>query len=71
LRAYVNYLQDDWLHWLPLAKFAYNNSDHASTGVTQFFTEKGFHPSIEATVWAIPTNESVPDMPDRKAQART
>jgi hypothetical protein len=44
------------VHWLPLAKFAYNNSIHASTDVTPFFAEKGFHPSIEATVWAIPAD---------------
>jgi hypothetical protein len=50
LRAYVNYLQDDWVYWLPLAEFAYNNSVHASTGITLFYAEKGFHPSIEATV---------------------
>jgi hypothetical protein len=69
LRAYVNYLQDDWVHWLPLAKFAYNNTVHASTGVTPFFAEKGFHPSIEAIVRAIPADRSVPDVPDAKARA--
>jgi hypothetical protein len=69
LRAYVNNLHDDWVHWLPLAEFAYNNSVHASTGVTPFFTEKGFHPSIEATVQANLANRSVPDVPDAKAQA--
>ncbi len=57
------------MHWLPLAEFAYNNSVHASTGVTPFFAEKGFHPSIEATVRAIPADGSVPDVPDDKARA--
>ncbi|MBW0563206.1 hypothetical protein O181_102921, partial [Austropuccinia psidii MF-1] len=28
---YVSYHQDDWNTWLPLAKFAYKNSDHSST----------------------------------------
>jgi hypothetical protein len=69
LGAYVNYLQDDWVHWLPLAEFSYNNSVHASTGVTPFFAEKGFQPSIEATVWATLANESVPDVPDARARA--
>ena len=25
LRSYVNYAQDDWVNWLPLAEFAANN----------------------------------------------
>jgi hypothetical protein len=57
------------LHWLPLAEFAYNNSVHASTGVTLFFTENGFHLSIKATVGAILADGSVPDVPDAKAWA--
>jgi hypothetical protein len=57
------------VHWLPLAKFAYNNSVHASTSVTPFFAEKGFHPSIEATVLAILADGSVSDMPDVKVRA--
>ncbi|MBW0590295.1 hypothetical protein O181_130010 [Austropuccinia psidii MF-1] len=35
---YVSYHQDDWNTWLPLAEFAYNNSDHSSTKQSQFFT---------------------------------
>jgi hypothetical protein len=53
LRNFVNYLQDDGVHWLPLAEFAYNNSVHASTSVTQFFAKIGFYRSIEAIIWAI------------------
>ncbi len=70
LRAYVNYLQDDWVYWLPLAEFAYNNSVHATTSVTPFFTEKGFHLSIEATVQAIPADGTILDVPDVKARAK-
>ncbi len=62
-------MQEDWVHWLPLAEFAYNNSVHASTGVTPFYAEKGFHPSVEATVQAIPADGSVPDVPDARARA--
>jgi hypothetical protein len=69
MRAYVNYLQDNWMHWLPLAELAYNNSVYASTGIMLFFAEKGFHRSIEATVWSIPGNGAVPDVPDMKARA--
>ncbi len=34
-----------------------------------FYAEKGFHPSIEATVQAIPADGSVPDVPDARARA--
>ena len=47
LRAYINYQQDDWVEWLRMAEFAYNNSIHASTGVTPFFAMHGFHPRME------------------------
>jgi hypothetical protein len=69
LRAYDNYLQDDWVHLLPLAKFAYNNWVHALTGFTPFFAKNNFHPSIEATVGAILADGSIPDVPDAKVWA--
>ena len=31
---------------LPLAEFTYNNSPSATTGITPFFTNKGYHPNI-------------------------
>ncbi len=46
LRAYMNYQQDDWSSLLPLAEFAYNNATNTTTGVSLFFTNKGYHPSI-------------------------
>jgi hypothetical protein len=44
LRFYINYQQDDWADWLPLAEFAYNNSDHSSTGKSPFFVNSGYNP---------------------------
>ncbi|MBW0478547.1 hypothetical protein O181_018262 [Austropuccinia psidii MF-1] len=35
---YVDYNQDDWNTWLPLAEFAYNDSNHSSTKQLPFFT---------------------------------
>jgi hypothetical protein len=61
-------MQDDWVQWLPLAEFAYNNSVHASTGVSPFYAKKSFHPSIEATIQAIPADRSIPDVPDASAR---
>ena len=43
---YCNYQQDNWLDLLPLAEFAYNNAPSATTSVSPFFTNKGYHPNI-------------------------
>jgi len=45
-RVYCNYQQDNWSELLPLAKFAYNNAPSATTGVSPFFANKGYHPNI-------------------------
>ena len=44
LRAFVNYFQDDWVEWLSLAEFAYNDKKHSSTGFTPFFMNYRHHP---------------------------
>ena len=41
LRAYINYLQDDWEAWLHLAEFATNNHASETTGMSPFFTNYG------------------------------
>ena len=46
LRSYCNYQQDNWSELLPLAEFAYNNAPSATTGVSPFFANKGYHPNI-------------------------
>ena len=46
LCIFCNYHQDNWLEILPLAEFTYNNSPSATTGITPFFTNKGYHPNI-------------------------
>ena len=37
LWSHVNYLQDDWAQWLPLAEFAANNAVSESSRMTPFF----------------------------------
>ncbi len=44
LRAYVSYLQDDWIEWLPLAEFAANSWPSETTNVSPFFANLGFNP---------------------------
>ena len=46
LRMYCNYQQDNWLDLLLLTKFAYNNAPSATTGVSPFFANKGYHPNL-------------------------
>src|SRR5258705_8907252 len=46
LRVYTNYQQYDWATLLPMAKFAYNNATNATTGVSPFFANKGYHPEF-------------------------
>jgi hypothetical protein len=46
LCIYCNYQQNHWSELLPLAEFAYNNALSATTGVSPFFTNKGYHPNI-------------------------
>ena len=46
LHIFCNYQQDNWSELLPLTKFMYNNSPSATTGITPFFTNKGYHPNI-------------------------
>jgi hypothetical protein len=44
LRMFVNNQQDDWVDWLPLAEFSYNNAVDEATGQTPFYLNKGRHP---------------------------
>jgi hypothetical protein len=44
--VYCNYQQDDWSDLLPLAKFAYNNALSATTGLSPFYANKGYHPNL-------------------------
>ncbi|SNX87466.1 related to Gag-pol polyprotein [Melanopsichium pennsylvanicum] len=44
LRMYCNYEQDNWVTWLPMAEFVYNNTVHSSIGVSPFFACYGWNP---------------------------
>src|SRR5258708_673919 len=46
LWGYTNYQQDNWATLLLMAEFAYNNATNATTGVSPFFANKGYHPEI-------------------------
>jgi len=46
LHVYCNYQQDNRSKLLSLMEFAYNNAPSATTGVSPFFANKGYHPNI-------------------------
>ena len=62
LRHYVNYHQDDWVKYIPLAEFCFNNSPNSSTGITPFFATFGHHPRMDFRPESeSPTNRETPD----------
>ena len=67
LRVFINYHQDDWKQLLPLAEFAYNNTQHSATSVTPFFAIKGIHLRLEVFLESVPSesaHEMATDMKD-------
>jgi hypothetical protein len=44
LRIYCTLEQDDWAMWISIAEFAYNDSIHATTGITPFQANQGSDP---------------------------
>ncbi|KAF8761510.1 Reverse transcriptase (RNA-dependent DNA polymerase) [Rhizoctonia solani] len=46
LRAYLGVNQKDWVKWLPMAEFAYNNAVHSSTGKSPFKALYSWEPSL-------------------------
>src|SRR6185369_13151612 len=46
LHIFCNYQQDNWSGLLLLAEFTYNNALSATTGVSPFYANKGYHPNL-------------------------
>ena len=38
--------QDNWVDWLGIAVFAYNNAKHSSLGTSSFYANHGFNPNL-------------------------
>jgi hypothetical protein len=72
LRHYVNYQQNDWVVYLPMAQFAYNNAIHLTTGETPFFTNYGYNPTLIGEPQnKVPTAEEATDLVDTIDYLRT
>src|SRR5258708_15103743 len=46
LHVYCSYQQDDWVNFLGIAEFQYNNSHHDAIQTSPFFANYGFHPTF-------------------------
>jgi len=66
----VNYQQDDWLNLLSQAKFAYNNTTHASTGISPFFANYDFHPRLNLEIPGDSVNPSAEERATRLGQVQ-
>ena len=60
LRMYCNYQQTNWAHHLPLAEFTYNNASSATTGISPFYANKGYHLHLQV--------HPIQDLPSVSAQ---
>ena len=62
LRVFCSYLQDNWVDYLALAEFSFNNS---STQQTPFFANLGYHPTFDINITDRTTNPSATDLATR------
>ncbi len=46
LRIYCNYMQDDWVKWIPMMKFSDNFNTFSAISMTPFYFNKEFHPRM-------------------------
>ncbi|QRW23694.1 Retrotransposable element Tf2 protein [Rhizoctonia solani] len=60
LRSYVAADHSDWVKWLPLAEYAYNNAKHSATGKTPFELIYGRNPIMNPS--NIPANVPEADL---------
>ena len=67
LRAYCSYQQDDWVDYLPMAEFAFNNLTNTSTQQTPFFANYGFNPRFDPQLSSDSPNPDAKSLSDRLA----
>ncbi|GLB39530.1 putative coprinopsis cinerea okayama7 130 [Lyophyllum shimeji] len=65
IRAYCSYQQDDWVDYLALAEFSFNNSKNSSTQQTPFYANLGYHPDFEVRITDRTTNPAATELADR------
>lgn len=65
LRAYCSYQQDDWVDYLPLAEFAFNNAINSSTQVSPFYANLGYHPNFDFALSEPSSNPAASELAER------
>ena len=70
LRHYCSYQQDDWVDYLPLAEFAYNNAAHEGSRVSPFYANYGYHPTFSTPLSRIINVPAASDFADHLARIR-
>ena len=65
LRVFCSYQQDDWVDYLPLTEFSFNNSLNTSTQQTPFFVNLGYHPTFNVNFTERTTNPSSTNLATR------
>ena len=50
LRCFINFQQDDWAQWIPMAQYVYNQSQHSSTGEIPAVALMGYHPELQINI---------------------
>lgn len=60
LRSYVNYQQDDWATFLPVAEFVANSLPSDSTGMAPFMATKGYLPRDGTTEPCAASDQPLP-----------
>jgi predicted RNase H-like HicB family nuclease len=63
LRAYAGMYQKDWVKWLPMMEFSYNNAVHSATGTSLFRCLYGRDPVMTPSkvVMEVPEANSMAD----------
>jgi len=51
LRMFMDYCQMNWLEWLAIAKFSYNNKIQKSIKISPFYANYGFNPRMGFKPW--------------------
>ena len=71
LRIFVNERQTDWVDWLSLATFSYNDKEQTSTGQSPFFLNHGRHPNKGLEPRREVKSQAAQDFVDNLTKART
>ena len=71
LRAFVNYMQDDWVDWCPMAEFALNDHPSETTQVSPFYAETGRNPRSTAVDFTKPREIQALGPAKARVDART